>query len=165
MGYDTNPRHHKPRFPHSSFFAPSYKLLFPELKCHWSRSDQYLPYSGNVGSAADELIASKYTCENIDTHQNMTKSKRMFAEMLVQARGHGDADEMAKTMSLVDIIYEIKKEELKKMDPSSTEESPPPVVDEKKEPEPVEEKKEEEPVVIVKIKDFWSRLTHDSDTD
>jgi len=95
----------------------------------------------------------------------MTKSKRMFAEMLVQARGHGDADEMAKTMSLVDIIYEIKKEELKKMDPSSTEESPPPVVDEKKEPEPVEEKKEEEPVVIVKIKDFWSRLTHDSDTD
>jgi len=91
----------------------------------------------------------------------------MFAEMLVQARGHGDADEMAKTMSLVDIIYEIKKEELKKAEPekkaepSSTEETPP-VVEEKKEPEPVEE---EEPVVIVKIKDFWSRLTHDSDTD
>jgi hypothetical protein len=80
----------------------------------------------------------------------------MFAEMLVQARGHGDADEMAKTMSLVDIIYEIKKEELKKAEPSSTEESPPLIVD---------EKKEEEPVVIVKIKDFWSRLTHDSDTD
>ena len=94
--------------------------------------------------------------ENIATHQNMTKSKRMFAEMLVQARGHGDADEMAKTMSLVDIIYEIKKEELKKAEPSSTEESPPLIVD---------EKKEEEPVVIVKIKDFWSRLTHDSDTD
>ena len=75
----------------------------------------------------------------------MTKSKRMFAEMLVQARGYGDADDIAKTMSLVDIIYEMKKEELKK-------ESPPPVV-------------EEEPVVIMKIKDFWSRLTHDSDTD
>ena len=74
----------------------------------------------------------------------MTKSKRMFAEMLVQARGYGDADEMAKTMSLVDIIYEIKKEELKKALP---------VVE------------EEEPNVIVKIKDFWSRLTHDSDTD
>jgi hypothetical protein len=89
----------------------------------------------------------------------------MFAEMLVQARGHGDADEMAKTMSLVDIIYEIKKEELKKAEPEK--ETPP--VEEKKEPE---EKKaepssteEKEPVVIVKIKDFWSRLTHDSDTD
>jgi len=134
-----------------------------------------------LGSAADELIASEYTCENIDTHQNMTKSKRMFAEMLVQARGYGDADEMAKTMSLVDIIYEIKKEELKKEAPSKeaeppsppvvepVKESPPPVVEEKK-TEPVAEKKAElssteEPIVIMKIKDFWSRLTHDSDTD
>ena len=98
-------------------------------------------------------------CENIDKHQNMTKSKRMFAEMLVQARGYGDADEMAKTMSLVDIIYEIKKEELKKVEePPVTEPAvEPPVVDQKKE--------EDEPVVIMKIKDFWSRLTHDSDTD
>jgi len=89
----------------------------------------------------------------------MTKSKRMFAEMLVQARGYGDADDIAKTMSLVDIIYEMKKEEVKKEEP------------EKKEPEAVEvevkkaEPVEEEPNVIVKIKDFWSRLTHDSDTD
>ena len=93
----------------------------------------------------------------------MTKSKRMFAEMLVQARGYGDADDIAKKMSLVDIIYEMKKEELKKEAPPPP---PEPVVEEKKEPEP--EKKpepEEEPVVIVKIKDFWSRLTHDSDTD
>jgi hypothetical protein len=98
----------------------------------------------------------------------------MFAEMLVQARGHGDADEMAKTMSLVDIIYEIKKAELEKEAPSKeaeppsppvvepVKESPPPVVEEKK-TEPVAE--EEEPIVIMKIKDFWSRLTHDSDTD
>jgi len=95
----------------------------------------------------------------------MTKSKRMFAEMLVQARGHGDADEMAKTMSLVDIIYEIKKEELKKEAPAKEAEPPsPPVVEVKKEsPPPVVE--EEEPIVIMKIKDFWSRLTHDSDTD
>ena len=104
--------------------------------------------------------------ENIDTHQNMTKSKRMFAEMLVQARGHGDADEMAKTMSLVDIIYEIKKEELKKATPEPEKESPPPstepVVEEKKAESFIEE---EEPIVIMKIKDFWSRLTHDSDTD
>jgi outer membrane biosynthesis protein TonB len=89
----------------------------------------------------------------------------MFAEMLVQARGYGDADEIAKTMSLVDIIYEMKKEELKK-------EAPPPEVKKPEpEPEPVvevkkaEETEEEEPIVIVKIKDFWSRLTHDSDTE
>ena len=95
----------------------------------------------------------------------MTKSKRMFAEMLVQARGYGDADEIAKTMSLVDIIYEMKKEELKKAEPEK--EAPPPSTEElepeKEAPPPVVE--EEEPIVIVKIKDFWSRLTHDSDTD
>jgi hypothetical protein len=91
----------------------------------------------------------------------------MFAEMLVQARGYGDADDIAKTMSLVDIIYEMKKEELKKAEPETEEPPSPPVVEEpekKKEdsPPPVVE---EEPNVIVKIKDFWSRLTHDSDTD
>ena len=88
--------------------------------------------------------------------------------MLVQARGYGDVDDIAKKMSLVDIIYEMKKEELKKVEPSSPKEAPPPVVEEvKKEPEPVEEKtpETEEPIVIMKIKDFWSRLTHDSDTD
>ena len=94
----------------------------------------------------------------------MTKSKRVFAELLVQAQGHGDADEIAKTMSLVDIIYEMKKaEEAKKAsepEPLSKEAPPPspPVVEEK--PEPTED-----PIVIVKIKDFWSRLTHDSDSD
>jgi hypothetical protein len=88
----------------------------------------------------------------------------MFAEMLVQARGHGDADEMAKTMSLVDIIYEIKKEELKKAEPEKKAE--PLIVDEKKvEPEAGKTPETEEPIVVMKIKDFWSRLTHDSDTD
>ena len=94
----------------------------------------------------------------------------MFAEMLVQARGYGDADDIAKTMSLVDIIYEMKKEEVKKEEaqPIVEEEKDP---EKKEEPEAVEVKKalpvveEEEPNVIVKIKDFWSRLTHDSDTD
>jgi len=92
----------------------------------------------------------------------------MFAEMLVQARGHGDADEMAKTMSLVDIIYEIKKEELKKAEPvvEPVKESPPPVVEETEEKKALPSStEEEEPIVIMKIKDFWSRLTHDSDTD
>jgi len=97
----------------------------------------------------------------------MTKSKRMFAEMLVQARGYGDADEIAKTMSLVDIIYEMKKEELKKEEAPVVEEEPP--SKEAQPPSPPEKKtepeKEEEPIVVMKIKDFWSRLTHDSDTD
>lgn len=98
--------------------------------------------------------------------QDMTKSKRMFAEMLVQARGHGDPDEIAKTMSLVDIIYEMKKEELKKAPPSSTEEPVKPEPEKKAEPSSTEEPvKEEEPPVVVKIKDFWSRLTHNSDSD
>jgi hypothetical protein len=87
----------------------------------------------------------------------------MFAEMLVQARGYGDADEIAKTMSLVDIIYEMKKEELKKESPSKESPPPPVVEEEKKEPEPVEEPEPSSPVM--KIKDFWSRLTHDSDTE
>lgn len=80
----------------------------------------------------------------------------MFAEMLVQARGYGDADEMAKTMSLVDIIYEIKKAELEKEKPE-----PEPVVEEKASPSSTEEPSSP----VMKIKDFWSRLTHDSDTD
>lgn len=95
----------------------------------------------------------------------------MFAEMLVQARGYGDADDIAKTMSLVDIIYEMKKEEVKKEEPLSKESEPPsPPIVEEPEPKPEPEKEAlpsstEEPNVIVKIKDFWSRLTHDSDTD
>jgi hypothetical protein len=84
----------------------------------------------------------------------------MFAEMLVQARGYGDADEIAKTMSLVDIIYEMKKEELKKESPPPSTGAPAPVAEEKK-----DSTEEEEPIVIMKIKDFWSRLTHDSDSD
>jgi hypothetical protein len=74
---------------------------------------------------------------------------------------------MAKTMSLVDIIYEIKKEELKKAEPVvEVKESPPPVVEETEEKKALPSStEEEEPIVIMKIKDFWSRLTHDSDTD
>ena len=63
----------------------------------------------------------------------MTKSKKVFAEMLVQQQGFGDAEEISKTMTLVDIIYELKKTE------------PP------KEPEP---QKEPEPP-----RDIWSRLS------
>lgn len=80
----------------------------------------------------------------------------MFAEMLVEAQGFGDPDEIAKTMTLVDIIYEMKKaEEKKKKEP----EPEPPM------PAPAPTPAPEEPEIIVKIKDFWSRLTHDSDSD
>jgi len=145
------------------FHPPNARVFIYGVKR--SKGSRSEPLSAALPYTDRRAGASEYTCENIDTHQKMTKSKRMFAEMLVQARGHGDADDMAKTMSLVDIIYEIKKEELKKAEPvvEPVKESPPPVVEEKKtEPEPVEEP---EPIVIMKIKDFWSRLTHDSDTD
>jgi len=92
----------------------------------------------------------------------MTKSKRMFAELLVQAQGHGDAEEIAKTMSLVDIIYQMKKvEEEKKAEPEPEPESSSTEEPEKK----AEPSSTEEPEIVVKIKDFWSRLTHDSDSD
>ena len=91
----------------------------------------------------------------------MTKSKRMFAEMLVEAQGHGDPDEIAKTMTLVDIIYEMKKAEEKKKPVEKPVEPPKETVEPPKEPE----EEPEEPEIIVKIKDFWSRLTHDSDSD
>jgi len=101
----------------------------------------------------------------------MTKSKRMFAELLVQAQGHGDPEEIAKTMTLVDIIYEMKKiEEEAKKKKAEPEPEPPSTEEPEKTPEP--EKKappssteEPEPIVVTKIKDFWSRLTHDSDSD
>lgn len=92
----------------------------------------------------------------------MTKSKRMFAELLVQAQGHGDAEEIAKTMSLVDIIYQMKKveEETKKPEPEPEKKAEPSSTE-----EPEKKAETEEPEIVVKIKDFWSRLTHDSDSD
>jgi len=47
----------------------------------------------------------------------MTKSKRVFAEMLVQQQGFGNAQDIANTMTLVDIIYELKKTEPQKPPP------------------------------------------------
>ena len=73
----------------------------------------------------------------------MTKSKRAFAAMLIDAQGFGDIEEISQK-SLADIIYELKK------------------IEEFKKPEPVPET---EPLLVTKIKDFWSRLTHDSDDD
>lgn len=77
----------------------------------------------------------------------MTKSKRMFAEMLVKEQGHGDPDKIAQSTRLVDIIYAIKVAEEKNKKPMP-------------EPEPGSE-----PEPPVKLRSFWSRLTHDSDDD
>lgn len=90
----------------------------------------------------------------------------MFAELLVQAQGHGDPEEIAKTMTLVDIIYEMKKIEEEAKKKAEPEPEPEKTPEPKKEASPPStEEPEEEPIVIVKIKDFWSRLTHDSDSD
>jgi hypothetical protein len=64
----------------------------------------------------------------------------MFAEMLVEAQGSGNAEEIAKTMTLVEIIYQLKKAE---------------------EPVPVAPEAPSEPVLEHKIRDFWSWLTTD----
>ena len=70
----------------------------------------------------------------------MTKSKRVFADMLVEIQGFGDPEEIAKTMTLVDIIYELKKAEDKA---SAAPEDP------------------EVPELQIKIRDFWSWLSSD----
>ena len=75
----------------------------------------------------------------------MTKSKRMFAEMLVDIQGHGDPDEIAQNNRLIDIIYEIKKAELAKEKP--------------KEPEP--EAEPEEPEEPEPVQSIWSRISSD----
>jgi hypothetical protein len=97
----------------------------------------------------------------------MTRSKRVFAEMLVKAQGGEDVsvDEICENLTLADIMYELKK--LEKEAEAAAEPEPEPVVT-VKEPEPVVTVKEPEPVVTVKEPDsgffreptnFWSRLS------
>jgi hypothetical protein len=94
----------------------------------------------------------------------MTRSKRVFAEMLVKAQGGEDVsvDEICENLTLADIMYEIKKLEKEAAEPEPEPEPP------KKEPEPVVSVKEPEPVVTVKEPEsgffreptnFWSRLS------
>lgn len=93
----------------------------------------------------------------------MTKPKRAFAEMLVAARGSGDADDICENMNLMDIIYELKRLE--------KEEQPEPEPVREPEPEPEEPKA---PVQVVREPEapqrvfrpsFWSRLACEDDED
>jgi hypothetical protein len=90
----------------------------------------------------------------------MTRSKRVFAEMLVKAQGGEDVsvDEICENLTLADIMYELKKLEKEAEAEAAAEPEPEPP---KKEPDP-------EPVVTVKEPDsgffreptnFWSRLS------
>ena len=93
----------------------------------------------------------------------MTKPKRAFAEMLVAARGSGDADDICENMNLMDIIYELKRLE--------KEEQPEPEPEPVREPEP-EPEEPKAPVQVVREPEapqrvfrpsFWSRLACDDD--
>ena len=89
----------------------------------------------------------------------MTKPKRAFAEMLVAARGSGDADDICENMNLMDIIYELKRLE--------KEEQPEPVHEPEPEPEepkaPVQVVREPEAPQRVFRPSFWSRLACEDD--
>ena len=79
----------------------------------------------------------------------MTKPKKAFAEMLVAARGSGDVDDICEQMSLMDIIYELKR--LEKEEEPQPESAPEPITEPEPAPEP-------EPVKRVFRPSFWSRL-------
>jgi hypothetical protein len=101
----------------------------------------------------------------------MTKPKKAFAEMLVAARGSGDVDDICEQMSLMDIIYELKRLE-KEEEPVTTPE-PEPVTAPEPEPVATPEPKAPEPVLEpprvpeapqrVFRPSFWSRLTCDDE--
>jgi len=95
----------------------------------------------------------------------MTKPKRAFAEMLVAARGSGDADDICENMNLMDIIYELKRLEKEEQ----PEPEPEPVREPEPEPEepkaPVQVVREPEPAQRVFRPSFWSRLAGADDED
>ena len=89
----------------------------------------------------------------------MTRSKRVFAEMLVKAQGGEDVsvDEICENLTLADIMYELKKLE-KEAEAAVVEEEPEPVVT-VKEPEPPKKEPEPETGFFSQPNNFWSRLS------
>lgn len=90
----------------------------------------------------------------------MTKPKRAFAEMLVATQGSGDVDEVCGRMSMMDIIYELKRLE--------KEEEEKPVPEPEPEPEPTpppEPVKSAPPPGRAYRPNFWSRLVGDDEND
>lgn len=98
----------------------------------------------------------------------MTKPKRAFAEMLVAAQGSGSVDDICEQMSLMDIIYEMKR--LEKEEEPVTEPEPAPEPEPVAAPEPAPAPEPEhvtppEPVHRVFRPSFWSRLASEEEED
>jgi hypothetical protein len=89
----------------------------------------------------------------------MTKPKRAFAEMLVAAQGSGDVDEICGRMSMMDIIYELKRLE-KEPEPAPPEPEPAPPPPKERESDPVAEA-----IQRVFRPNFWSRLVGEDEND
>jgi hypothetical protein len=90
----------------------------------------------------------------------MTKPKKAFAEMLVAARGSGDVDDICEQMSLMDIIYELKR--LEKDEPEPVE-APPPAPEPA--PPPLPCPGPPPPPQKVFRPSFWSRLANEDDEE
>ena len=88
----------------------------------------------------------------------MTRSKRVFAEMLVKAQGGEDVsvDEICENLTLADIMYELKKLEKEAEAEAVVEEEPEPEPPKK---EPVVTTKEPETGFFSQPNNFWSRLS------
>lgn len=99
----------------------------------------------------------------------MTKPKKAFAEMLVAARGSGDVDDICEQMSLMDIIYELKR--LEKEEPETPSPEPEPVLDtsppahEPAPPPPLPCPGPPPPPQKVFRPSFWSRLASEEEGD
>jgi len=98
----------------------------------------------------------------------MTKPKKAFAEMLVAARGSGDVDDICEHMSLMDIIYELKRLEKEEEPETPVKEPEPETLPPAPEPEPVPPPPMPcpgPPPKKVFRPSFWSRLANEEDDD
>lgn len=76
----------------------------------------------------------------------MTRPKRVFAEMLAKAKNdeHVDVDEICDTLTLADIMYELKKLEKEEEEATKEPETPPAAPP---------------PKFVQPLMDFWSRVS------
>jgi len=79
--------------------------------------------------------------------------------MLVAAQGSGSVDDICEQMSLMDIIYELKRLEKEEEEPEP-EPAPEPITEPEPAPEPITEP---EPVKRVFRPSFWSRLASEEE--
>ena len=83
----------------------------------------------------------------------MTRPKRVFAEMLAKAKQdeHLDVDEICDTLTLADIMYELKKLEKEEEEAAAAAVEPPVAAAAAAEPQP--------PRFVQPLMDFWSRVS------